>query len=65
MEKLPQSYLDEAKIIFKDEYDDYLTSLSAIQVNGLRINTQKISVADFKKISPFKLKEIPWTDDGF
>ncbi len=65
MEKLPQNYLDEAKTIFKDEYDDYLESLSSIQVNGLRVNTQKISVEEFIKIAPFKLEKIPWTDDGF
>ena len=65
MEKLPQSYLDEAKDLFKEDYNDYLNSLSSIQMNGLRINTNKISVEDFLKISPFKLEKIPWTDDGF
>ena len=65
MEKLPDNYLDEAKDLFKDEYDDYLESLSSIQMNGLRVNTQKISVEEFRKIAPFRLEEIPWTDDGF
>ena len=65
MEKLPDNYLDEAKDLFKDEYTDYLESLSSIQMNGLRVNTQKISVEEFRKIAPFRLEEIPWTDDGF
>ncbi|MBR2788282.1 MAG: RsmB/NOP family class I SAM-dependent RNA methyltransferase [Erysipelotrichaceae bacterium] len=65
MEKLPQSYLDEAKELFKDDYEDYLDSLSSIHLNGLRINTNKISVEDFLRIAPFELKPIPWTQDGF
>ena len=32
---------------------------------GLRVNTNKISVKDFLKISPFTLEPIPWTDNGF
>ena len=65
MEKLPEKYQEEMKELLKDEYASYLDSLSSIQVNGLRINTNKISVEDFLKISPFRLERIPWTDDGF
>ncbi len=65
MLKLPQSYLDSVKKIFADGYDDYLKSFSDERVYGLRINTSKISVEDFLKISPFKLERIPWTADGF
>ena len=65
MEKLPQNYLEEIKDLFKDSYEDYLATMSSIQMNGLRINTGKISVDDFLKISPFELEPIPWTDDGF
>ena len=65
MEKLPEKYLSEARSLFKDDFDDYLNCFSSIQMNGLRINTQKISVGDFLKISPFRLEPIPWTSDGF
>ena len=65
MLKLPQSYLDSVKKIFAEGYDDYLKSFSDERVYGLRINTSKISVEDFLKISPFKLERIPWTADGF
>ena len=65
MEKLPECYQSDMKNILKDEFSDYLESMSAIQMNGMRINTNKISVEDFLKISPFELKPIPWTTDGF
>ena len=65
MEKLPQSYLNEAKELFKEDYEDYLESLASIHLNGLRVNTSKISVEDFLKIAPFKLEPIPWCHDGF
>ena len=65
MEKLPECYQSDMKNILKDEFSDYLESMSAIQMNGMRINTNKISVQDFLKISPFELKPIPWTTDGF
>jgi len=32
---------------------------------GLRVNTLKIGVEEFKKLSPFELEPIPWTKDGF
>ena len=65
MINLPESYLNEIKELFKDEYDDYIESLSHRHMNGLRVNTNKISVEDFLSICPFKLERIPWTDDGF
>ena len=65
MINLPESYLNEIKELFKDEYDAYIESLSHRHMNGLRVNTNKISVEDFLSICPFKLERIPWTDDGF
>ena len=65
MEKLPINYLEEAKELFKDSYDQYLESLSSIQMNGLRINTRMIAAEDFTKIFPFEVKKVPWSDDGF
>ena len=38
-------------------------SLSAF--SGLRVNTSKISVEEFLRISPFRLTPIPWTENGF
>jgi len=65
MYKLPKQYLNNMQELLKDEYDDYLNSFNRQQYYGLRINTNKISVDEFLKISPFSLKPIPWTNDGF
>ena len=65
MTKLPSLYLQRMKELLKDEYDDYLNSFSEERTYGLRVNTSKISVEDFLKISPFELTPIPWTQDGF
>ena len=47
------------------EYPLYQQSFNNKRLYGLRVNTSKISVEEFLKISPFDLKPIPWTDDGF
>ena len=62
---LPQEYLDTMKEMLKDDFDAYLDSFSDERVYGLRVNTLKISVEDFLKISPFDLKPIPWIENGF
>lgn len=63
--KLPSKYTDNMKALLGDEYEDYLKSFDDNRLFGLRVNTLKISVEDFLKISPFKLKPIPWIDNGF
>ena len=56
---LPQNYLDAMKELLKEDYEDYLASFEEKRLYGLRINTLKISVEDFLKISPFELEPIP------
>ncbi len=62
---LPEKYLDNMKELLKDEFDDYLLSFHQDRSFGLRVNTNKISVEEFLKISPFQLEPIPWTTNGF
>ena len=63
--ELPQKYLDSMKELLGDEFQAYLDSFSQKRLYGLRVNNLKISTEDFLKISPFKLKKIPWIDNGF
>ncbi len=65
MIKLPERFLTNMKELLQDEFNDYLECFNAQRIYGLRVNTNKISVKEFLKISPFKLEPIPWTDDGF
>lgn len=65
IDKLPEKYLKNMKKLLKDNYQNYLDSFNDERVYGLRVNTLKISVEDFLKISPFKLEKISFTSDGF
>lgn len=62
---LPEKFTDSMKKLLNDEYEDYLKSFEEPRIYGLRVNTAKISVEDFLKISPFKLRQIPWIENGF
>ena len=63
--QLPEKYLDSMKALLGNEFDDYIQSFEEPRLYGLRVNTSKISVEDFLKISPFKLTPIPWISNGF
>ncbi len=64
--KLPTEFLDRMKqLLGEEEFEEFLKSYDQPRYYGLRINTIKISVEDFLRISPFDLEPVPWTDDGF
>ena len=51
--------------LLKEDFRKYLDCFNVSSFNGLRINTSKISVEDFLKISPFHLTPVPWCSEGF
>ena len=63
--RLPEEYIKKMKRLLGNEYEDYLASLEQPMFHSLRVNTLKISVEDFLKISPFKLSPVPWTENAF
>ena len=64
--KLPAEFLNKMKILLGEtEYAELLESYGKPRHYGLRVNTLKIGVEEFLKISPFKLEPVPWTSDGF
>lgn len=63
--KLPELFLNEIESLLGNEKQAFLDQYNQPPHSGLRVNRLKISVADFLKISPFKLRPIPWTGDGF
>jgi len=64
--KLPLEFLDRMKLLLDDgEYEEFVSSFDSPRFYGLRVNTLKICVEDFLKISPFNLTPIPWVKDGF
>ncbi len=63
--ELPIAFCEEMKRILGEEYDAYRQSMNEKRRYGLRVNTAKITVEDFLKISPFPLTPIPYIKNGF
>ncbi len=63
--RLPEEYKNKMMNLLGSEYDAYEASLSEPLNHCLRVNTLKISVEDFLKISPFELDNVPWCKNAF
>ena len=63
--QLPEKYISNMKDLLGNEFEEYIASFNEPRLYGLRVNTAKISVEDFLKISPFELTPIPWISNGF
>ena len=62
---LPEEYLSNMKELLTQDFQKYLDCFSLPAFTGLRVNTSKISVENFLKISPFQLEPVPWCAEGF
>jgi len=60
-----EDFLNRMRELLGDEYDSYLASFGQKPYSGLRVNTLKITPDEFLKISPFALRRVPWTENGF
>ncbi|WP_442951105.1 RsmB/NOP family class I SAM-dependent RNA methyltransferase [Paenibacillus sp. 481] len=65
MKKLPTLFLEAMQSRLEDQFDAFLASYEYTPYAGLRVNTLKWSVDEFQARSPFELRPIPWTTDGF
>ncbi|ONI41252.1 RNA methyltransferase [Candidatus Epulonipiscium fishelsonii] len=64
--KLPQRFIQQTKQILAEEFDDFLESYSLPVYQGIRINTTKVKMEYWNKITPFEnLQQIPWCLEGF
>lgn len=63
--QLPIDFTIKMKDLLKEDYDAFLKSFTEEQSYGLRLNSLKTSTEDFLTTSPFTLKSIPWTENGF
>lgn len=63
--KLPVAFTDKMENLLGDEYDKFISTYEKEYFKGLRINTMKISVQEYLKITPFELEPIPWIKEGF
>ena len=51
--------------VLGDQFDAFLASYDAPPQIGLRVNTLKLTPAEFRARSPFPLEPLPWTPAGF
>ncbi len=66
MKELPAAFAARMKdILGEAEYRLYEASFEENAVRAFRVNTEKISVADFTAIAPFGAEPIPYVETGF
>ena len=65
MKELPIEYAERMKTILGDEFDEYTAELQRSPVRGFRVNTDKISLEDFRRINIFSEERIPYVENGF
>lgn len=63
--QLPERFREQMRWMLKEEFGDYITSLSTLSYNGIRVNTLKISPEEFQTIAPFPITRVPWCENGF
>ncbi|MBD8972264.1 MAG: SAM-dependent methyltransferase, partial [Clostridiales bacterium] len=63
--ELPIAFEQKMKMMLGSDYANYLASFEENAHQGLRVNTAKISVEEFLKLSPYALKPVPWCPNGF
>ena len=65
MISLPIEFENRMKDMLGSEYDELLKSYEDTKKVGIRVNTLKNSVEEFKKSFPYDLREVKWCDTGF
>ena len=65
MIKLPEEFENRMKEMLGDEYEAFRASYDEKKKTGIRVNTLKIPVEDFKKRFPYELTPVAWCDKGF
>lgn len=62
---LPEDFLERMKQRLGERFPAFLRSYGQPPARGLRVNTLKITRAEFEKISPFALLPVPWEKNGY
>lgn len=65
MIELPEEFKRRMSAALGDGYGAFLESYNRPPERAIRVNTIKISVENFKKISPFFLSPVEWEQNGF
>lgn len=63
--QLPVEFVQRMKRLLQEEYAAFLDGYQVPLRRGLRVNTMKISIADFVRIFPYPLSPSPFASDSF
>ncbi|TCW38112.1 NOL1/NOP2/sun family putative RNA methylase [Thermohydrogenium kirishiense] len=63
--KIKEDFVNKMRFLLKDDFEKFMREYEKEPYRGLRVNTLKISVDEFLRISPFRLISVPWCDTGF
>lgn len=66
MIELPEQFKTRMANLLGERFGEFLASYELKPCKAIRVNTLKISVDEFKKLSPLQLVEqVPWEENGF
>ena len=66
MKELPAAFAQRMKTMLgEEEFALYEASFDESAVRAFRVNTEKISLEDFRRIDPFSDEKIPYVGNGF
>ena len=57
--RLPENFEKKMRDLLKEDFDDYIACYEEPRYYGLRVNTNKISVEEFKKSVRLKSSRFP------
>lgn len=63
--QLPPAFIEKMQALLKENFTEFMQGYESENYHGLRVNTAKISLEDFEKISPFSLEPVLWCHSGF
>lgn len=62
---LPSAFTEKFARYLQDEADAFFSAFQQPKKSGLRINTLKITIDEWERISPFQLEKIPFVANGY
>jgi len=62
---LPKEFTERMQGLLKEEWNDLQGAWEGPLHQGLRVNTLKIPVEEFRRRAPFALEPVPWAKEGF
>lgn len=63
--ELPAEFIARMRLELGESFAPFMASYDKPAEKAIRVNTLKISVEEFFKLSPFDLERVPWEENGF